>query len=71
MTQPATKLGGFCLTADAIVPLYDEGCDWCGSRHHFVRYIWNEDTHTWDNINAEPGYLLVVDKEIPKIENYE
>lgn len=70
MTTTA-KHGAFCNTADAIVPLYDdEPCDWCGSRHHFIRYVWNLDTRTWDNINTEPGYLAVVDKEIPKVENY-
>lgn len=64
--------GAFCTTADAIVPLYapEFVCDWCGSRHHFIRYVWNADTRQWDNINTDPGYRAVMDKEIEKPENY-
>jgi hypothetical protein len=66
------KYGAFCNTADAIVPLYapEYECDWCGSRHHFIRYTWNTETRTWDNINTDPGYQAVMDKEIEKPENF-
>ena len=66
------KYGAFCNTADAIVPLEapDFVCDWCGSRHHFIRYTWNLDTRTWDNINTDPGHRAIMDVEIPKVENY-
>lgn len=61
-----TGLGGFCYTADAIVPIPEDGvCDWCDGRH-FVRYRWNADTREWDTVS----YASVDGPAIEKPENY-
>lgn len=56
------KLGAFCLTVDAIVPIPESGwCEFCGSRHHFIRYRWTGTE--WQVIGYD-------DRRVEKPENY-
>lgn len=34
------SLGAYCRVADAIVPMHDDNCDWCGS-NHYKAYEWD------------------------------
>lgn len=49
-----SNLGGFCVTADAIVPIPEDGiCEWCSGNRHFIRYRWTGEK--WETIQHDDG----------------
>lgn len=59
-----TQYGGMCYTADAIVPIPDDGtCEWCGGAH-LRRYVW-----TWaaDPLNRWEWRSIPLDDPLPRV----